>query len=463
MGSPGCGLITRAGPAADRRLATGSSRQDGITRGLDMGGRPGIAALITLVALGGAWTTPPPALATTPLTSTTPPLAPQPAAARPAAARSAATPSAGPMSGPPDVPPSSAGPSTAAPPEGDPGIPSEPGDPGASPTPFGPSLRLTESVSPDPVIAGARSVYALTVTNTGDQDANDVVVEDVLDPNTTPGSLPDGCSLDRRTVTCGGPGLTIPAGRSVTYELPISTDPALSDGTPLTNRARVTAPNAARDATELTTQAVTRADVELLKSAPPSAAQDDVITYTLTVTNHGPSQATDVTVHDRTRQAIAERPAECPGGGPTLSCPIGRLAPKESRTLTFTVTPRSSGGVVENCATVRTGDRERRTADNRSCADTVIEPAAAPSGTPRRRGRDTDERRDRHEDVRGEHPGEPAAFGAGDVPPPAHHDTRELPMTGTSVWMLGLGIAVLLSIGLLVRYFSRRDEHGPGC
>ncbi|GAA2828570.1 hypothetical protein GCM10020220_016800 [Nonomuraea rubra] len=47
------------------------------------------------------------------------------------------------------------------------------------------------------------------------------------------------------------------------------------------------------------------------------------------------------------------------------------------------------------------------------------------------------------------------------MPPPAHHTTPELPLTGASVWMLGLGVAVLLAIGLLVRYFSRRDEPGP--
>jgi LPXTG-motif cell wall-anchored protein len=30
-------------------------------------------------------------------------------------------------------------------------------------------------------------------------------------------------------------------------------------------------------------------------------------------------------------------------------------------------------------------------------------------------------------------------------------------MTGVSVWMLWLGVAVLLAVGLLVRYFSRRE------
>jgi LPXTG-motif cell wall-anchored protein len=116
--------------------------------------------------------------------------------------------------------------------------------------------------------------------------------------------------------------------------------------------------------------------------------------------------------------------------------------------------------VVENCATVSTGDREQRTADNRSCADTLVEPTPAPSRSPRK-----PERAEEPEAIADEGP-EPtpatgkAAADRNDVPPPAHHTTPELPLTGTSVWMLGLGVAVLLAIGLLVRHFSRRDKSG---
>ncbi|MEV0995857.1 hypothetical protein [Nonomuraea sp. NPDC050202] len=386
-----------------------------------MGGRPRIAALIALAALAGGG-----------------------AAAATAADRA-------PM--PPDSQP---GPDPAGPPQGPDPAPL-PEDPVVSPSPIGPSLRLTAGMTPDPVIAGTESVYTLTVANTGDQDADDVIVAAVLDHNVTPGALPAACSPTGRTITCGGPGLTVPAGRSTTYELPVTTDPALRNGTTLTSRARVTAPGVPGDAAQLTTEAVTRADVELSKTAPPST--DGTITYTLTVTNHGPSQATDVTIQDPTRATIADRPAECPGAGPTLSCPIGPLPPNESRTLTFTVTPRTTG-VVENCATVSTGDREQRTADNRSCADTLVEPTPAPSRSPRK-----PERAEEPEAIADEGP-EPtpatgkAAADRNDVPPPAHHTTPELPLTGTSVWMLGLGVAVLLAIGLLVRYFSRRDKSG---
>ncbi|NJP90109.1 DUF11 domain-containing protein [Nonomuraea sp. FMUSA5-5] len=441
-----------------------------------MGGRPGIAALIALAALSGSgWA---PASATTPSIGramTPAPLDGRAAASAPldgrvpAPAQAPASPPLAARSGgrvavpsPPNpaLPsqpgpgsPTRPGPDPAPPPGADPGpaVPPSPVDP----SPIGPSLHLTGDLSP--VVAGTESRYTLTVTNTGDQPADGVIIAALLDHNATPGRLPSGCSRTGRTITCGGPGLTVPAGRGVTYELPITTDPALRDGTTLTHRAHVTAPGTSGDESQSTAQSMTRADVELVKTA---ATGDGTITYTLTVTNRGPSQATDVTVQDPTGATIAARPAECPGDGPTLSCPIGLLAPNESRTLTFTVTP-STTGVVRNCATVSTGDREERTADNRSCADALVEPAPSPSKSPKK------SRREEPEAPLAEAlPPEPApptaqtgaAADRNDVPPPAHHLSPELPLTGASFWMLGLGVAVLLAIGLLVRYFSRRDD-----
>jgi hypothetical protein len=53
----------------------------------------------------------------------------------------------------------------------------------------------------------------------------------------------------------------------------------------------------------------------------------------------------------------------------------------------------------------------------------------------------------------------PAPAGDGTVAPERHRE--RLPMTGVSLWLLGLGVPVSLAIGLLVRYFSRRDQSDP--
>ncbi|MFC7588508.1 DUF11 domain-containing protein [Nonomuraea antimicrobica] len=284
-----------------------------------------------------------------------------------------------------------------------------------------------------------------------------------------------------RGLACGGPGLTVPAGQSIAYEVPVTTDPALQDGLTLVSRAHVTASGTAGDQAELVTRARSAVDVELLMTAPPVVNSGEPITYTLTVVNHGPSRATDVTLRSPVaagQAAITERPSECPSPGEALTCPVGALAPDERRTYTFGVTPEVTG-VLENCATVTAAGREENPADNRSCADTQVRaprpPAATPGATATPEPSPTPETTsgwDREGKAHG--PGQEvllpeqapqqeqgrvrqaAGAAADDVPPPAPL-RRLAPLTGASLWMLCLGVAVLLAIGLLVRYLSGQD------
>lgn len=417
MRVPGSGVIAPVCGPRERRITPGGpSRYGTLTRGDEMR-RPGITAVVALAALGGGW------------------------------------------SGPPAE-----------------GVPLPGG---------GPELRITKTVTPDPLIIGGESVYAVTVTNTGDQDAENVTIIDAVGPGTAPGPLPRGCSLAGLIITCGGTGLTIPAGQSVAYELPVMIDPSLPDGTDITTRARVTAPHAPGDTTQLTSRTRTMADVEVVTTGPPTVSEGAGITYTVTVTNNGPSPAVDVTVQDLAdgdRTTLTGRPAAC-GGDPLTTCRLGVLGPRESRTLSFAAAPGVTGP-IESCATVHTASREVNTANNRSCASTAVEPVRptrtpapppvrtrsaelaeepvptpvrAPGTEPRPAG---GEPRAAGASSEGEKLGPdapsptPAGGGAPVVPKPAG---QTLPMTGVSLWLIGLGAPVLLAVGLLVRFFSRRD------
>ncbi|MEV0583723.1 CARDB domain-containing protein [Nonomuraea sp. NPDC050310] len=239
-------------------------------------------------------------------------------------------------------------------------------------------LQVTKTVSPDPMIIGAESVYTLTVRNTGDTPATDVVVTDTLDPNLTPGALPAGCTASGQTVTCGGPGTAIPPGGELTLSIPVTVDSALADGTNLRNGFTADGSNTAPATGQLISQTRTVTDVEITKSGPATVEQDGTITYTVVVVNHGPSDAVDVTVQDPTDgnlTEIVDLPAECPASGLTVSCPLGRLKPGERREFTFTVRVRAPGGTqIDNCATVYTGSRENETGNNVSCVSTVVQP-----------------------------------------------------------------------------------------
>ncbi|MEO3868521.1 DUF11 domain-containing protein [Nonomuraea sp. B12E4] len=416
-------------------------------------GRPGIAAIIALAALGGLAA---PALA---------------GASQPAEPAPTGTPAKAALAGAPLA--------AAA-------LPAPGGRAFGASDLRSPALRLATALSPNPAIAGAESIHTLTVTNTGDQAADHVTVSDALDTNTVPGLLPAGCAIVDQIVTCGGPRLTILPGESVTYDIPVVTDPAVPDGTHLRARAEAAAGATTADTAQIIGQARTMADVELQKSAPARAHANGGSTYTITVTNHGPSRATDVTVRDPVAgdgTTITGRPPECPGGGPALACPLGTLEPHESKTFTVTLTPHAAG-TIESCATVHTTAREQDTANNRSCASTTVAPGQGATPEPtsvvdmtmsplmgraqilatvpdvRRRGgrHDREPGANRRRAAQSERP-RPAPGPAtrdGAVPAPEHHRSP-LPVTGVSYWIFGLGAAVLLSVGLLVRSVSRRD------
>jgi uncharacterized repeat protein (TIGR01451 family) len=167
----------------------------------------------------------------------------------------------------------------------------------------------------------------------------------------------------------------------VTYDIPVTVNPSLSDGTNL--RFEATTRDAAGDTGStppggLITQAHTQVDVGIVKSGPTQVDKDGTITYTLTVTNYGPSDAPQVFVQDPTDGnlvTITDLPAECPASGLTVSCDLGTLSPGETRTFTFTVTVNSSvaeGTVIQNCATVNVGKPDVNPDNNTSCADTTV-------------------------------------------------------------------------------------------
>ncbi|PSL00051.1 putative repeat protein (TIGR01451 family) [Murinocardiopsis flavida] len=251
-------------------------------------------------------------------------------------------------------------------------------------------LHVTKSVSPDPMVIGAESVYTVTVTNTGDEDAEDVTVTDTVSAEMSVGALSGDCSAAGQTVTCGGPGTTVPAGESVQYTIPVTVDPDVADGTDMTNSAEVSTSSsgATVDGTQLISETQTLTDIEITKTGPATANPDGTITYTMTVTNNGPSEAVEVTVEDPTNgqlTTIEDLPAECPPSGLTITCALGTLEPGESDTFTVTMSVNSDvapGTTIENCATVYTGSRENVTDNNVSCQSTDIDGGPSPSPSP---------------------------------------------------------------------------------
>ncbi|SFD95352.1 conserved repeat domain-containing protein [Actinopolyspora alba] len=246
----------------------------------------------------------------------------------------------------------------------------------------GPQLDIAKTVNPNPMTVGAEAEYVITVTNSGDTDAADVVVTDQLDSAVQPGDLPADCSADGRTVTCGGEGTTVPAGESVRFTVPVTTSSDLADGTNIVNSATVDSatPGASGDSTRLVAQARTLTNVVITKDGPATVSPDGTVTYTLTTTNQGPSDAVDVTLQDATNgqlTTIESASSVCDSGGLTVTCPLGTLEPGQSEVVTImlSVTPDVPvGTVIPNCAEMYTGTRQTTTEDDRSCVETNVTP-----------------------------------------------------------------------------------------
>jgi uncharacterized repeat protein (TIGR01451 family) len=131
-----------------------------------------------------------------------------------------------------------------------------------------------------------------------------------------------------------------------------------------------------------------RANLELVKSdSPDPVPLGEDLTYTLSIANHGPSDASAVTVTD-TLPASVEFLSATPSQGSCLhmagsvSCDLGDLAEQASATVTITVVPTTVGTIV-NQASVDSAQADDNPADNSDTEQTVVGPG---QGYPRPAG-----------------------------------------------------------------------------
>jgi uncharacterized repeat protein (TIGR01451 family) len=156
---------------------------------------------------------------------------------------------------------------------------------------------------PDPVYAGQRLTYQVTVRHNGYAQATHVRLVDALPEQVTFVSATPNqgtCSEAAGVVTCDLGDLT--PGASSTSSFLVTVPATTTTGTTLTNVARVTAaqydPDPSNNSYTQTTTVTARADLSLDKGAPATADVGQELTYTLTVTNAGPSTASHVVLTD---------------------------------------------------------------------------------------------------------------------------------------------------------------------
>ncbi|WP_223675351.1 SdrD B-like domain-containing protein [Novilysobacter selenitireducens] len=254
---------------------------------------------------------------------------------------------------------------------------------------------LSDSAS-DPTPAGGVVTYDITVQNVDADTADGVFVLFDLPDGTTAAGLPAGCTADGAVptrVVCdlgdidgilgGGapvvfqvqvdttgqpPGLISIEAAIGQAPLPPASTPlaTLPDDDPFFAGDASLANNRASQSTTL----VASADLSMAKSASPNpVVAGGVVTFTLSVTNNGPSPSTNFTVVDTLPAGLVFIDGSASGAGWTFVGPdgtfAGTLPAGDVATYTFQAQVTSTSGTLVNSATVTaTGTPDPNPANN---------------------------------------------------------------------------------------------------
>ena len=244
-------------------------------------------------------------------------------------------------------------------------------------------LSITKTASPSPAVPGTDETWTLVISNAGPNPATGVKLTDTLPAGLTAGAITGATCTGTTTLTCDVADIAPGTSRTVTVVTALG--PAIPDGTLLQNTAQVSLnEDDATPGNNAVTAGVpvrSEADLSVTKS-------DDVdpvpvggsITYTVTVTNDGPSTAPDVSVSDSPDGATTATSVTMPGATCTLAsrtCVLPSLAPGASAVMTVVVDVKNSAsGSVTNSASVQSAVADDDQSNNSVSEPTVVTPIA---------------------------------------------------------------------------------------
>jgi uncharacterized repeat protein (TIGR01451 family) len=256
---------------------------------------------------------------------------------------------------------------------------------------------------PATITPGNNITYTISVTNSGPSDAVNLSLIDAVPTGTTFVSVTTPAGWARTDVVpAGGTGnitftaASLAAGAPASvFTLVVNANLGLADATIISNTVTVGSatadpvPDNNSDTVETTVQ--NNADLSISKAVAPTGpnAAGSSVTYTIIVTNNGPSPANSVTFSDGVPAGLTVTSQTNPsdwscnlvvGGNGTITCTKGSMAKDESATLTVVATIGcnvANGATIMNSASVSAASpNDNNTANNTAGASfTVSNPA----------------------------------------------------------------------------------------
>ncbi len=208
------------------------------------------------------------------------------------------------------------------------------------------------------VYAGNPLTYTIFITNNGPSLASIITLTDYLSPSLTIGPVPSECGAVGNVVTCTLLNMDVGPAHSRLITLIPTVNSNVLSGTQIINTAVVTGSQVLTGANATVPTTIwTAANLQMSKSAVSTVLAGNLLTYTIFITNDGPSLAPSLVVTDRLPVELGS-PLMSPGCTPTagvVTCQAFSLDQAGHRTITVTgqvTTSTPTGTVITNTAYV---------------------------------------------------------------------------------------------------------------
>lgn len=233
-------------------------------------------------------------------------------------------------------------------------------------------ISLSKTTNQTTVPQGGTFTYTITATNTGNIPANSVVISDALDPNITLVSATpqqNSTSVAEGITTLTWQAGTIQPNASYIINLTVRVNAEAPAETTINNTVTSTSTNAdPQTASSPGVSVVTftptgSANIALQKTATPAnPAVGDQVTFTLTATNGGPDQATNLVINDVLPAGltfVSSNPSQGSYNNSNGIWTVGTLENGSTATLELvaTVNQAGAGTTITNTATVASVDQ----------------------------------------------------------------------------------------------------------